>query len=257
MKFTNGLSTNTRSMLKTFTKMFDKVLWQVSKISRARLWYAATKMDLKKVAALYVLIGTTLCMITVGAASSITSWTLIFPGLGPTAMLIFYAPQSVMASPRNALLSHLISAAVGLICFLTASFLLDGHLKLNPPGLALISAMTIALGISGLLMVLFDLLHPPAASTTLVGAMGMFTHWYDLPVMMTALTLLCGQGYLIHKIAGVKYPLWKSGNHEALFQIDTDLGVLTNRPFEDGASPYEKVARSLIMRKRPNGLSGS
>ncbi len=241
---------------KNLKKIFDSLLWHASKASRARFWYAATKMDLKKVAALYVLIGTTLCMITVGVASSITSWALIFPGLGPTAMLIFYAPQSEMASPRNALLSHLMSAAVGLFCFEIIKAALDGKIALDPPGFALISAMTIALGISGLIMVLFDLLHPPAASTALVGAMGMFSHWYDLPVMMAALLLLCSQGYLIHKLAGVKYPLWSAHSKRTPYQIDTELTLFSSDNSESEPSNYGKIARNLVMRRSPEELSG-
>jgi len=244
------------SVSKSFKKIFDLLLWQTSKASRARFWYAATKMDLKKVAALYVLIGTTLCMITVGVASSITSWALIFPGLGPTAMLIFYAPQSEMASPRNALLSHLMSAAVGLFCFEMIKAALGGQIEMNPPGFAMISAMTVSLGISGLLMVLFDLLHPPAASTALVGAMGMFAHWYDLPVMMAALLLLCSQGYLIHKLAGVKYPVWSRPRKGAAYRIDTDLTLFSSDEKESSPSPYGKIARNLVMRRRLEELNG-
>src|SRR5579883_298173 len=68
------------------------------------------------------------------AVMALAAWAtrqpLIFPSLGPTAFLIFYAPRSPPACPRNALVGHAIAVACGYLSLLAFG------LRHAPPALA-------------------------------------------------------------------------------------------------------------------------
>lgn len=74
--------------------------------------------------------------------------------LGASAVIIFGAPMSAMAQPRNLVGSYLIAAIIGFICFFIFG--------LHPWVLALSSALLVAM------MQLTRTMHPPAIAILLV-----------------------------------------------------------------------------------------
>lgn len=85
--------------------------------------------------------------------------TLVIGSLGSSAVLLYGAPRSPLAQPRNLIGGHLLSALVGV----TAWRLLNAE-----PWLA--QAVAVATAIA--LMHLTRTLHPPAGATALIAAMG-------------------------------------------------------------------------------------
>lgn len=138
----------------------------------------------------------------------LTKSPFVFPSLGPTAFLFFYTPRAPASSPRNTICGHLIGALAGwgsLAAFgLTAA----------PPALAAgviwprVGAAALSLSITGGLMVLCKVPHPPAGATTLIISLGLMPHIEQIPILMAAVGLLTLQAIGINRLAGIDFPLW-------------------------------------------------
>jgi CBS-domain-containing membrane protein len=84
---------------------------------------------------------------------------LIFGPLGASAVLVFGAPKSPLAQPRNLVGGHLVSALVGVACY-----------KLLGPVPWLAEAAAVATAIA--LMHATRTLHPPGGATALIAVIG-------------------------------------------------------------------------------------
>jgi CBS-domain-containing membrane protein len=134
--------------------------------------------------------------------------SFVFPSLGPTAFLFFSKPNSVAASPRNAILGH----AIGIVCGYVA-LLLTG-LEHAPPETvagvnnARIIAAAFSLAATGAVMVLCNVVHAPAAATTLIISLGFITAPAHLLIIEAAVVVLAVQAIIVNRLAGIDFPLW-------------------------------------------------
>jgi len=149
--------------------------------------------------------------VTIGILAGLallTGTPFIFPSLGPTAFLFFVSPTAPVSSPRNALCGTLI----GVLCGYGA--LCVTGLQDYPPVIltgmdpARVLAAALSLSFTGALMVLFNVVHPPAGATTLIIALGIITEPRYLVLILVAVGLLILQALLINRLAGINYPLW-------------------------------------------------
>ena len=160
------------------------------------------------VMALFSLINGFISIALMALAALLTRAPFIFPSLGPTAFLLFYTPTAPAASPRNTICGHLIGALAGWL-----SLVLFG-LTAAPPALAAgvdwprVGAAALSLSVTSSLMVLLRVPHPPAGATTLIVSLGLMPHLWQVGVLMAAVIVLTGQGFLINRLAGVAYPVW-------------------------------------------------
>jgi CBS-domain-containing membrane protein len=84
---------------------------------------------------------------------------LLIGSLGASAVLIYGAPRSPLAQPRNLVGGHMLSALVGVLCYQLLPAL---------PGLAEATAVASAIA----LMHLTRTLHPPGGATALIAVIG-------------------------------------------------------------------------------------
>jgi CBS-domain-containing membrane protein len=109
--------------------------------------------------------------------------TLMIGSFGASAVLLYGAPKSPLAQPRNLLGGHMLSALVGVACW---------QLFHDIPGLA--QALAVATAIA--LMHLTRTLHPPGGATALIATLGTpeierLGFWYVLmPATLGPLILL-------------------------------------------------------------------
>ena len=138
----------------------------------------------------------------------ISRTTFLFPSLGPTAYLLFFAPRSPAATPRHAICGH----AIGLLCGYASLWLFGlQHAPTAMTGavdLERLFAVALSLASTGALMILFRTFHPPAGATTLIVSLGIVTAWRHLLVIELAVALLTVQAIIINRHAGIDYPLW-------------------------------------------------
>jgi CBS-domain-containing membrane protein len=108
---------------------------------------------------------------------------LLIGSFGASAVLVYGAPRSPLAQPRNLLGGHLLSALVGVLCW---------KIFQAWPGLA--QALAVATAIA--LMHLTRTLHPPGGATALIATLGSteierLGYWYVLlPATFGPLVLL-------------------------------------------------------------------
>lgn len=111
------------------------------------------------------------------------SFPLLIGSFGATAVLLYGAPRSPLAQPRNVLGGHLLSALVGVFC---------GQLFHDLPWLA--QALSVASAAA--LMHVTRTLHPPGGGTALIATLGAeeihrLGYWYVLlPATLGPLILL-------------------------------------------------------------------
>src|SRR6202034_4054238 len=145
-----------------------------------------------------------------GLLALVTGSPFVFPSLGPTAYLFFFSPLAEASSPRNAILGH----AIGLICGYAAFVVTPGFgptfAAQGEVHLPRVMAAALALSATGALMALFRVSHPPAGATTLIVALGIISQPRELIVIEIAVILLTAQAFVINRIAGIHYPLWRT-----------------------------------------------
>jgi len=91
---------------------------------------------------------------------------VVIASIGATTFIIFTMPNSIAAKPKNVIGGHLIGFVCGAISTLMphTSFLIT------------ITIYSLAVGLSILIMVIMDLIHPPASGTALGTAITGFTY---------------------------------------------------------------------------------
>lgn len=175
-------------------------------ILRARLTWLLQHYERRPVLAIFVFINGCISIGVLATLAILTQSPLIFPSLGPTAFLFFYTPRAPSASPRNALMGQSIALAVGYFSLAVTGLLGTG--VAHGATLQRVSATALALGLTGGLMVLFNVAHPPAAATALLVALGITSQPIQLVAILIAVALLALQALVINRVAGVDYPLW-------------------------------------------------
>lgn len=119
-------------------------------------------------------------------ATSLTSLPLIIAPFGASCALVFGAPASPLAHPRNVIGGHLISAALGLLAATLIGY---------PP-----LAMAVGVGFAIAGMLLTGTLHPPAGANPIVVVLSHATwSFVALPVLAGA-TAIVVLGALYHRL---------------------------------------------------------
>ncbi|WP_088893678.1 HPP family protein [Leptolyngbya ohadii] len=99
------------------------------------------------------LMPTLVILSVLGFVEALTQQRLLFASLASSAFLIYLDPQHGTNSVRTLILSHMMAATTGWVLFL---FLNGGY-----------ASAGIALVVTIVLMILLDVVHPPAVSTAL------------------------------------------------------------------------------------------
>ncbi len=232
----------------------DWLIWQLAKITRLRLWYLATHIDFNILSACYIFICLTLNMAILGAAAYLTSWDMIFPSLGPTIFLMFYAPSSPMSAPRNAILGHAIACIIGYGGFSILTTLCHptttGHIN----NLYIIVESSIVLGLTGVFMTITGIIHPPAASSALIASLGLMENWQNILVLLFSMGVISIQAWLMHRLNGVKFPKWSPFEEAKGIRLKTKLGDVNarKRGVKGTKHSVEELAKILASRQKIN-----
>jgi CBS-domain-containing membrane protein len=104
------------------------------------------------------LVGGVAAIALIGLLTRLTGMPLLIAPFGASSVLLFAAPESAFAQPRNLVLGHLLSSAIGLAVFWVAG---NG-----------VWSMALATGLAIATMQLTRSLHPPAGADPLVIMLG-------------------------------------------------------------------------------------
>lgn len=190
----------------------EKLRWQlVSGVLRAlHLERLMSRYSPKIVMAVFNLINSGLSIALVAMLALVTQEPFIFPSLGATAFILFHVPLAQPASPRNVLCGHFIGALTGLVGLYLFGLQSAPSAFLTGVDLSRVGAAAIAMGLTGCLMVAFNVVHPPAGATALIVSLGLMINPEQLTVLMGGVLILLVQAFLMNRLAGIPYPLWSS-----------------------------------------------
>lgn len=155
----------------------------------------------------FVAINAAISMVLISAIALATREPFVFPSLGPTAFLLFYAARNPVSSPRNTIVGHLVGIVAGYAALLVTG-LQDAPAQLDDVTWPRAGAAAISLSLTAAAMVLLKAPHPPAGATTLIVSLGVLHTPSQLGIVMAGVIVLVVQGYLVNRLAGVDYPRW-------------------------------------------------
>lgn len=173
-------------------------------VDKLRMPYLTKHFNARYIWASFVFINSLVTMAGLSLLAFISGGLFIFPSLGPTAILFFVTPQSEASRPRNALLGH----AIGIICgyfallvtgLTAAPSVIDGGVTAPR-----VIAASLALALTGAIMVIVRTPHPPAGATTLIVALGFIVTPSALLILELAVALLVVQAIFINWVSGIE-----------------------------------------------------
>jgi CBS domain-containing membrane protein len=215
----------------------------VSRIARLQPWYLLTRFPHRLTRSVFAFAGGTVAIGIISAAAVGTGQPLIFPSLGPSAFLFFSQPTAPSNCPRNAILSHGSGILVGWM-----SYWLFGLFFGFDTATAQVAAAAVSLGVISAWMVAADIPHAPAASTTLIVSLGLMVQWQQLLAVMAAVVMLTAQSYLINRVSGIVYPLWRAGPQQPGDGL-VAAALLANASGPKGDA-YAEIADRITARQR-------
>lgn len=190
----------------------ERLRWQLAfgLLKALHLENLAQRYSRKTVLAGFNLINGGLSIALVAFVALVTQEAFIFPSLGATAFILFYIPMAQPASPKNTLCGHLIGALMGLLSLYLFGLQEQSSAFLTGVDLPRVGAAALSLGLTGCLMVLFNVAHPPAGATALIVSLGLMPDPAQLPVLMAGVALLLVHAFAMNRLAGIPYPLWST-----------------------------------------------
>ena len=211
----------------------------LARLARLQPWYLLTKYPNRLTRSVFAFVNAGISIGIMTGAASYTDQPLIFPSLGPSAFLFFYQPSAPSSSPRNAILAHGSAILIGWLCLRLFG--------IETPT-AQIEAVALSLSLLSALMIATNLPHPPAASTTLIVSLGLITGAQQLIALMVAVVLLTMQAFVINRLSGISYPLWKP--HSESEGQSLVAAPLETRSASSPTDPYAAIADQLVRRER-------
>lgn len=171
---------------------------------------------------------------------------LLFPPLGPSAFILFHTPMSITASPRNVVLSHTMAVVVGLGSLGFVGMIWSNASLSDPSVMNWYRVMVIALsmGLIGLIMVTMRCVHPPAAASALIAAMGYLANAAQVLGLLAAVVLLVLEAFLFNRmIGGLPYPVWRADP-----TVSRSYGVLAGIP-EVNTNFWQQLATKIFQHR--------
>jgi CBS domain-containing membrane protein len=157
---------------------------------------------------LYTIVTCLLALGVSGLAAYLFGQPLLFPSLGPTALLFFEQPMAKFSSPRNTLIGHFVAILAGAISL--AVFGLLDHPSTLQEGMTLarVGAGALSVALTGAVLLLLRSSHPPTGATTLIVSLGLLRTPREMVMLMVGVVTLTAIGWVINRVLGVPMPIW-------------------------------------------------
>ena len=196
--------------------------------------------------ALFAILAGALSLGTITIAAVLTDLPLLFPPLAPSAYILFTTPMAVQASPRNVIGAHTLAVLAGL-CALQLMQLLQPNAELLNPAVMnwpRVATIALAMALVTALMAMWDCVHPPAAASAMLGAMGYLVEPAQAAGLVAAAILLVLEAILLNRtLGGLPYPLWRSNPH-----LTRQFGLLAGQTGHQ-ATYWHHLADRIVHRR--------
>ncbi|MCP4711675.1 MAG: HPP family protein [Planctomycetes bacterium] len=165
-------------------------------------------LDESKVVSITTAMNGAVAIFTIGFFAWLTNLPLIFPALGPSAFILFSKPLSTAAAPRNVILGHWMSLLCGWVSWWGISKIAGHPVGIESGGWSLFLSASVALALSSLFMIRISCAHPPACSSSLIVALGLFSSGGQVLIMGAVVIWLTYQAVIMNHWAGILSPIW-------------------------------------------------
>jgi len=160
--------------------------------------------------AIHTFVACLLALAVSGLAAYAFKQPLLFPSLGPTALLFFEQPLDAPSSPRNTLIGHLVAILAGAFSLAAFGLLEHGSVLQEGVTLARIGAGAFSVALTGAVLLLLRSSHPPTGATTLIVSLGFLQTPREMVMLMVGIVILTVVGWLINRLLGVPVPVWSA-----------------------------------------------
>lgn len=136
-----------------------------------------------------------------GIVGLLTGRLLLFPSLGPSAVMQAHLPRHGSSRAYNLIVGHLAGLVAGDVCVVVLGLASKPSVfELHVLSPARVAAAALALLLATTVEVLLRARHPPAAATTLLVALGSFKPtWRDTASVLIGVFLIAMVGELIRR----------------------------------------------------------
>ena len=145
-----------------------------------------------------------------GLVACASKQPLLFPSLGPTALLFFEQPTAKPSSPRHAPIGHAVAILAGAFSLAVFGHLDDGSVLQDGVTLARAGAEALSVALTGTVLLLLRASHPPSGATTLIVSLGFMQTPREMAMLMVGVVVLTVAGWTINRALGVPMPLWSA-----------------------------------------------
>lgn len=160
--------------------------------------------------ALYTFVACLLALALSGLAAYASGQPLLFPSLGPTALLFFERPMAKMSSPRNTLIGHAVAIGAGALSLAVFGLLNDPSVLVGSVTLARVGAGALSVALTGSVLLLLRSSHPPTGATTLIVSLGFLHTPPEMAALMVGVVILTVVGWLVNRAVRVPVPPWSA-----------------------------------------------
>ncbi len=174
--------------------------------------------------------------------------TLLFPSLGPTAMLFFARPLPPECTVRNVVVGHWVGIVTGLIVL--EAFGLRALPSAVTHGLDArrVVAAGLSVAVTATVLRLIRSPHAPAGASTLIVSLGLLTTDRQLVMMGASVALVAVAGAALNFLVGVRVPLWK---RPAGSGPPSDVGEVIPPPWYPVTTEAAAPSASTQVMRRP------
>jgi CBS domain-containing membrane protein len=155
----------------------------------------------------YAAFGGVITLTVVGLIAHIAHEAFLFPSLGPTAFIVFFAAASRQAAPRNVVCGQLIGVAAGIVAVVGLG-LREEPVNLDDITIRRLLAALLAVAITFIVMTWLGVEHAPAAATTLIVALGVVRSASGFAAVVAAIVVTTVLAFVINRAFRLPYPVW-------------------------------------------------
>lgn len=145
---------------------------------------------------------TGLLALVIGGIGILTGYPLLFPSLGPILVLQAHTPQHSSAKPWNVIMGHLVGIATAMaVVWLLGAGAAPPVLFSDDLTWLRVAAGALALAVAFAVQAMTRSMHPPAAASVLLVALGGFkVAWEDAAVLIAGVLLVALLGELPRRL---------------------------------------------------------
>ena len=215
--------------------------------ARLRIWYLVRGLRNHRIlTVMFVFSAGATALGTITVMAYLTDLMLLFPPLGPSAFILFYTPLSETASPRNVIMAHTLALLAGLGSSVLAGILFSDFAVQQTMGLnwSGVIAIAMAMGLTSVAMIAIRCVHPPAAATALIAAMGFLDSIVQIGGVLVAVIFLVLEAIVFNRLlVGLPYPIWRFNP-----DVIKDHPTLAGLP-RHGQTPWQKMVTRTFHRR--------